>query len=281
MHLLTAEDYDQLWQYSRSQSSLYNKGYDPSRWQAFWDQYAPTYLAISRSLMKENQRLVSTWLQEGILSDCSEVMDIGCGPGTYTLPLAAAAKSVTGVDNARMMVDIISHEAQLMGIRNLRVINEDWNTLDWQDAFDLVVAANCPAVNSQQALDRMTVLSRQYCLYLCYAGKRSLTIRDVLWEKIMGEKLQGKPFDISFPFNILYQKGFLPRLTFVDQRYSYSQPAETIVRNFTKYFSIFGKSEREVATALEQELSRRSSNGVFEETVSLQIGIMWWSASRE
>ncbi|MDD5338269.1 MAG: methyltransferase domain-containing protein [Dehalococcoidales bacterium] len=72
------------------------------------------------------------------------VLDIGCGPGTLTIPLAKKAKSVTALDISSEMLKNLKLNAEKIGLNNVSYINSSW-----QDAFtngsvakhDVVVAS--------------------------------------------------------------------------------------------------------------------------------------------
>ena len=46
------------------------------------------------------------------------ILDLGCGDGTITIPLAKRAKSVTGVDSAHKMLEILNEKAQKEDMNN-------------------------------------------------------------------------------------------------------------------------------------------------------------------
>ena len=53
------------------------------------------------------------------------ILDLGCGDGTITIPLAKRAKSVTGVDSAYKMLEILNEKAQKENIRNDNIENPE------------------------------------------------------------------------------------------------------------------------------------------------------------
>ena len=276
MQIPDSHFYDKAWQQARQSSSLYQHEQDPAAWTAFWDVFAPTYLKICHAQMPANRTLVRRWKDEGILDAASRVLDIGCGPGTYTLPLGEAAGEVVGLDVAGKMLEALVAEAAKQGLSSIRPLQADWEELETEGEYDLVVAANSPAIRCRKTLLKMKQASRNRCLYLCYAGKLSRTLRHLLWKNIMGEEMQGNAFDITYPFSILYREGHHPHVSFVEQSYTLEESAAKVLENYRAYFRIFGKTGPAVDRILEAGVREYSQNGLVTETVSYKLAIMWW-----
>src|SRR5450755_4407039 len=71
------------------------------------------------------------------------VLDIGCGPGTITVDLAArvAPGSVTAVERTDDALGLARAEAQLRDVQNIAFVTSDVHALDFpDDAFDVVHA---------------------------------------------------------------------------------------------------------------------------------------------
>jgi SAM-dependent methyltransferase len=253
---------------------------DPAAWQVFWDLFAPSYLKISRALRPASRKMVCLWKEKGLADEASRVLDIGCGPGTFALPLGEISREVVALDTSSKMLEMLNSEACKENLNNIRLIQANWEEVDYWKEYDLVLAANSPAVNNLKTLMKMNRASRGYCMLICYASKESPTLRHLLWKEIMSEELQGNTFDISFPFNILYREGYLPHLSFEKQKYSYLEEAETVLQNYRAYFKIFGKEGPAVDRALERCILNRSSNGCIEENVSYKLAVMCWDVNK-
>jgi len=281
MKLPDSEYYDRAWQKARKDSSLCSMEKDPAAWQIFWDLFAPSYLKICRTLRPACRKMVSSWKEECLFDEKSLVLDIGCGPGTFALPLGQIVKEVAALDTSAGMLEMLQSDALKEKVDKIRLIQADWDDFQWEREYDFVLAANSPAINSYKTLMKMCKASRSYCMLICYAGKVSPTLRQLLWEEIMGEKMQGSTFDISFPFNILYLEGFFPHLSFVEQKYSYLEEAETVLQNYRAYFKIFGKEGPVVDKIIGKCIQTRSVNGCIEEKVSYKLAVMWWNVKEK
>jgi len=276
MQLPDSHFFDSAWNQARKNSSLLRWEKDPASWQVFWELFAPTYLKIARALWPGIRELVHGWCEEGLLDQGSLVLDIGCGPGTYTLPLGEQAGKVVAMDTSANMLRMLNEEAQRQGLQNIRPYHANWNHINPQGEYDLVFAANSPAIHNRKTLLKISEASRRCCMLICYAGKETPALRHHLWQAVMGEKLQGNTSDISYPFNILYREGFFPNLRFHRQEYSYTENVDRVLENYRVYFQIFGKKGLSVERILEDCVKEYSVNGLVQETVAYKQAVMWW-----
>lgn len=269
--------FNEAWAQERKRASLKKEEKDPALWEEFWDQFAPTYQKICRALIPLNRELVESWKREGLLKESYRVLDIGCGPGTFALPLGEVVREVTALDTSERMLRILKKEAEERESKNLKLLKKDWEDIEEEKTYDLVLASNSPAIYNQKTLEKMNRVSRKNCLYICYAGGLRPPLRNLLWKEIMGEELQGRTFSITFPFAILYHEGYYPHLTFQRQDYSYQEEACRIFENYRAYFRIFGREGREVDKILERIIFSKAHKGLINEKFCYRIGILSWS----
>jgi len=275
---LDTEFWSDCWEKARKSSSLYNQGYDESRWQDFWNQYAGTYLKLNRLLMEKNQKTVWRWVDEGLLSGESRVLDIGCGPGTYAIPLARVSKEIVCLDTAPVMLEALEEAASENGLYNLETVNRHWEEVDYEREFDFVIASKSPAVYNFETLQKMNKVSRRYCLLLSYR-KFQTPMREMLWQKLKQEKLKSSAFDIVYPFNILYNEGYNPEIRFFPEAYVFKEDAAVIKNNFKAYFRIFGCVGNDVEKVIEETVDSLSTEGRYSENVKNTITTMRWDVS--
>ncbi len=99
------------------------------------------------------------------------VLDIGCGPGQLTVPLAEKARSVTALDISPEMLKRLRSHAEGPGLTNIHYVNSSW-----QDAFtgsqlgshDVVVASrSLGSGDMRQALSGISAVARK-AVYLTF-----------------------------------------------------------------------------------------------------------------
>jgi ubiquinone/menaquinone biosynthesis C-methylase UbiE len=73
------------------------------------------------------------------------VLDIGCGEGTITLPIAKKVSEVTCIDLSIKMLDILDQKAENEGITNITCLQGDMLdiSLDGMGKKDVVIASRC------------------------------------------------------------------------------------------------------------------------------------------
>lgn len=125
---------------------------------AFWiDQYP---------LMFSDQRFAEAAAQVEQLirllpASAREVLDVGCGPGRFAVPLAKRGYSVTGVDRTQFLLDRGRHCAASAGVE------VDWVHQDMRDfvrpqAFDVVISMMTSFGYFLERGDDLRVLSNMY-----------------------------------------------------------------------------------------------------------------------
>lgn len=84
------------------------------------------------------------------------VLDVGCGPGTLSIPLARIVESVTALDTSEGMLSVLERRAGEERLENIRFVRRFWREAepgaDIADEYDLVIASNC--INLLGALER-------------------------------------------------------------------------------------------------------------------------------
>jgi len=111
-----------------------------------WDcqfNFKPTdFLQINEKI---NQKMVEQAINWLALDECDDVLDLFCGLGNFTLPIARIAKQVVGIEGVQTMVDRADKNAQLNNIENASFHQADLNAqkimrCDWaRQSFNKVL----------------------------------------------------------------------------------------------------------------------------------------------
>jgi SAM-dependent methyltransferase len=146
--------------------------------QEFWEKMAEKYpLPFDEKHLTKTQEIIGMAEQRGVQLDGATILDVGCGTGVYTLPLAQRAAQVTGLDLSSEMILRFEKEQQEHGIENADAIQVPWNdaavsTHQLENGFDIVWAAMTPAVRTPEAIARMNRCARNWCVYIGWGGVR-------------------------------------------------------------------------------------------------------------
>ena len=140
----------------------------------------------------------------------AKVLDIGCGTGSLSIPLAEAGAEVTSLDISTGMLIRIKETAELEGLA-INPVECSWWTADidklgFRNKFDLVIASMTPGIRDAETFERMMACSRKYCYYSNYIRVNPDKIPGDIYVRILGES----------PKKMTLEHGFCIRLcTFI------------------------------------------------------------------
>jgi 23S rRNA (uracil1939-C5)-methyltransferase len=190
----TAEDKDRLLEFARAQGVrfyLQPKGLDsvrPLEEEAPLQplvyrlprfglelEFAPTdFVQINAAI---NEALVSRALELLDLSADSSVLDLYCGLGNFTLPLAKVARTVVGVEGDRLLVERARHNARRNGIENAEFHVADLSQAvapamaPWMKGSFTHVLIDPPRAGAREILPAIAALGPRTVLYIsCHPG---------------------------------------------------------------------------------------------------------------
>jgi SAM-dependent methyltransferase len=189
---------------------------------AIWDRRSGRY---ARDMDDEKRRKraadVFAILEEaGFSPEGARVLDIGCGPGTLSLPLARAGADVVALDVSTGMLDRLSGTAREEGLK-ITALECSWWTADidalgFRNAFDLVIASMTPGVRDVETFDRMMACSKEYCYYSNFVKRGMDKAHRDISRSILGEEPRANAHGpgLLYPFMYLYALGYRPIVEF-------------------------------------------------------------------
>lgn len=117
-----------------------------------------------------NQKMVHqalTWLN---LQSEDIVLDLFCGLGNFSLPIAQHVKSVVGVEGVQTMVERASDNAKSNGLSNCQFyqadLNSDWQNQPWANQSFSKVLLDPARAGAYQALEQLAKLKVKSLLYV-------------------------------------------------------------------------------------------------------------------
>ena len=198
-------DWNELWQEARRQKSWKKKKRQD------WDNRAAGF--AKRNIDSEYAEI---FLQLSKPEPHWRVLDIGCGPGTLALPLAARVKSVTAIDFSAAMLQELEKRAAAQGITNITAIQASW-TDDWRQlaipVHEVVISSRSLSVfDLRGALEKMNSWATEKVFIADRVG--SGPFDPDLFAAV------GRPFDPGpdyiFTVNLLYQLGIHPKIDYIE-----------------------------------------------------------------
>lgn len=189
---------------------------DEDRMAEFWNKRSENY---SKN-MKKDQRKKRTdeileFLEEsGFNPEGSRVLDIGCGPGTLSLPISKLGAEVTALDISSGMLkrlkDTVKEESLPVDVIEGSWWTADIDDLGFRNKYDLVIASMTPAIRDIENFDKMMACSKNICYYSNFLRRgEDKAYRDIR-SSILGEKSENNMNGIIYPFMYLYLSGYRP-----------------------------------------------------------------------
>lgn len=142
------------------------------------------------------------------------VLDVGCGPGTIGLALAAQVRQVYGLDYSQGMLDAMQDNARQMQLSNVTSILKSWDE-NWGDVpvCDIAVVSRASIVaDMDDALDKLNRHARKKVYLTQLVGGRFVS-REV--ETLLGREDRSFP-DHIYIINMLYQRNIYPKLDYIE-----------------------------------------------------------------
>lgn len=148
------------------------------------------------------------------VTPAATVLDVGAGGGRYAIPLAARAREVVAVEPAEPMVRVMREEAELAGVRNLRIVQGDWLEAAVEPA-DIVICSHViyPIADVVPFLEKLHSATKGTCLLYLNAGQPPWEDPD-LWLRLHDQPMRPQPTYID-AYNVLHQLGIFADVTIV------------------------------------------------------------------
>lgn len=154
---------------------------DHSQTQDFFDDYAPDFDAIYGRAKNPLQKLINRYFRRSMrmryelcMRYCApiegkSVLDVGCGPGHYSIALAQRGAAVVyGIDFARQMIDLARVKAAEAGLDNVcRFETADFFALDTKERYDYVILMGFMDYmkDAEAVVDKALDLTRKDCFF--------------------------------------------------------------------------------------------------------------------
>ncbi|SDE82314.1 class I SAM-dependent methyltransferase [Sporomusa acidovorans] len=254
--------------------------------QQFWNMRADDFNSQHGSNQggKRRQQVVEFLASRDMLPANAEVLDIGCGPGRYSIEFAHRAQRVTGIDISPKMLEYAGENARRHKLDNILFKLSPWETLNleefgWQEKYDLVFASMCPGISSADSLLKMCQASKSAC-FLSGFVERQDDLRDKLHQEVYGKEPDHRwGRNIYYAVNVLWLSGYYPEITYQDSEFDHVWPLDKAIelyrhqlKRMTKSSQVTGDVDEKIAGFL----GRVAVDGIVSEKVQSKIAWLCW-----
>lgn len=251
------------------------------KFKAFWERMALHYpLPFDTDTFAESCRVISLVKSKGVDISGATILDIGCGTGIYTLPLAREARRVTGMDDSEAMMARFADALALEGMENVIPMTASWKAIDISDmgfekAFDIAWVSMSPAVQTLTDFERMEQCATIWCVYIGWGRKRKNRFMEDIFH---AHGLQyGPPPGVQGAYDLLLRSGRKPSLDYFKASWTWNGTAEDAVEDAICFIEMQGGPARR--DVIEHAVSLNEHDGMISHTTHVEEGLMVWKVT--
>ncbi|WP_407454426.1 class I SAM-dependent methyltransferase [Methanobrevibacter sp.] len=168
-----------------------------------WDKAAPGFFKRTR---KDDYQ--AALFDKLILDENDVVLDVGCGEGSVTIPIAKRVKKVIGIDSSPKMLEYLEKRADENNITNIETILKPIEEISYEDIGDVDVVVCSRSLNGIIPIDKVLLeldkIANKYVFITVFGPENKKIEKE--FDKEIGIKTEDFP-DYNYFFNILFNMG--------------------------------------------------------------------------
>lgn len=254
---------------------------------AFWNKRSHDFarkIGSARSQKKSQENL--GFLEEnGFCAKGARVLDIGCGPGALSLPLARAGAEVTALDISEGMLARLRESADVEELPVKTIGCSWWNAdirrLGFKKKFDLVISSMTPAIKDAETLEKMMACSKKYCFYVgSLPGTGDKETNDLLKNISRSPGPRRSPMGMIFPFMYLYLSGYRPAIRITRRQWSEDLPWAEAADHAIDILGHDGPCTEATKKKIRAYYKKNAINGICTFKNEMFLALLMWRVDR-
>ena len=240
-----------------------------------WDKAAPGF--YKRTKKDDYQTALFDKL---ILDENDVVLDVGCGEGSVTIPIAKRVKKVIGVDSSPKMLEYLEKRANENNITNIETILKPIEEISYDEIGDVDVVVCSRSLNGIVPIDEVLLeldkIANKYVFITIFGPENKKIEKD--FDKEIGIKTEDFP-NYNYFFNILYNLGIYANIERFDlNNYREYDSIDDAVDNGKFRLDLYSDEEKELLKKyLERILTYDEKTGkLYNEKDKADWIIVWW-----
>lgn len=238
----------------------------------FWEGISDIYSADDQG--DTPQRIVDRLFDTGSVQESDCVLEIGSGPGTYSLLLAPRVRILVCMDSSATMLDrLFANKEVLEGCRVER-FHQDWSEYKPNKGYDFCFASLLPRSASDSSMERMEGAARRGCAIVCWESRWGDSLTRAVSERL-GAEVRSPARGSAFYEDWLsdHHRDFhIERFPTTSYR---TVPLRSLVESEVRRFSMYGV-EGDVAGAVTDLLSRDTEDGMVRVKAENVLRLVRW-----
>lgn len=238
----------------------------------FWEGISDIYSADDQG--DTPQRIVDRLFDTGSVQESDCVLEVGSGPGTYSLLLAPRVRILVCMDSSATMLDrLFANREVLEGCRVER-FHQDWSEYKPSKGYDFCFASLLPRSASDSSMERMEGAARRGCAIVCWESRWGDSLTKAVSERL-GAEVRSPPRGSAFYEDWLsdHHRDFhIERFPTMSYR---TVPLRSLVESEVRRFGMYGV-EGDVAGAVTDLLSRETEDGMVRVKAENVLRLVRW-----
>lgn len=238
-----------------------------------WDDSAETY--HDGALSNIHDRITEFLISEDYINKQRSLLDIGAGPGTYSLRFSHIVKNVVAIDKSERMLNCLSGLCKNQNMLNVCTKCVDWNIYRPDTRYDIAFSSLCPPVNSSDSILRMEKCSCNLCIYISSMSKDRDSIYFEIWNEL-NKDYTYEGYDTQYPFRFLKSIGREPILKTFEEKISKMSESEDLINFYKKKFCLY-REESETSKIIEDVVHSHTEDGKVVVEQNNCLGLLIWN----
>jgi SAM-dependent methyltransferase len=270
-----------LWrELAEAQVGSWSKHNDPRKQGDAWREKARSYDAgVRRRWAKpdSSRKRIAQWLQD---NPGSTALDVGAGPGSWTVLMAGYAREVTAVDPSLAMLEVLKENVAAAGLTNVNVVQAPWPDAEvTMHDMSFCSHAMYGSLDLPAFVRRMIAVTRR----TCFLNLRAPTHDGLMAQasrRIRGHMYDSPNFQVAY--NVLLEMGICANVLMEDSGLWEPWVSPSIENALTDVKSRFGLGEHSeydewLTDLLKQNLTFQDGHYVWPRGV--RSALVWWDVT--
>ncbi|CEA13858.1 class I SAM-dependent methyltransferase [Methanobacterium formicicum] len=216
------------------------------------------------------------------LDSNDSVLDIGCGNGVITIPLAQKAIKVTAMDISSKMLEILMKNAKDSGLNNINTFNQRIEDVTEEDVgkHDVVVASRSLNGVSDigKELEKINNIAKKSVYLTLWGADNRRFEREMA--QLLGRESHRHP-DYIYVYNILHDLGIYANVEMLESntRNYYSNVEEALDRLRWRIGDLNKDEESILREYLEENMIKTTDGTITYSNGKADWVLIWWKKS--
>jgi ubiquinone/menaquinone biosynthesis C-methylase UbiE len=216
------------------------------------------------------------------LDSNDSVLDIGCGNGVITIPLAQKATKVTAMDISSKMLEILKKNAKNSGLNNINTCNRRIEDVTEEDVgkHDVVVASRSLNGVSDigKELEKINNIAKKSVYLTLWGADNRRFEREMA--QLLGRESHRHP-DYIYVYNILHDLGIYANVEMLESntRNYYSNVEEALDRLRWRIGDLNKDEESILREYLEENMIKTTDGTITYSNGKADWVLIWWKKS--